>query len=258
MNVTAIGRNVIGYGKRIANVYPEMVLGTGTEIVGQTLKSTKGSVWTKAKAGFKALEKDVAAKQAVEGGFFKRLGKNLVSTPSTIKNAAVDGYKAAKLAGKSGIWGGTKGFLSGIGKKLPFIGAALMVVTELPNVWTATKEQGIGQGVKEVAKSGARLGGGAIGAAIGAATIPVVGGLIGWIAGEWLTSKIVGQSYSEQKAEAIEKLAQAQQTPQMQQPSFTGNPDMNTGMYNNPMNGYNDYSNPYADDIMMQNLNFMA
>lgn len=262
MGLVSLAPKVWNYTKRIANVYPELVFGTGSEVIGNTLKTTKGSVWTKGKAGFKALEKSVK-EQSVNGGFFKRLWTNLKSTPSAIKISAKDGYKAAKAAGKSGIWGGTKGLFKGIGKKLPFIGSALMVLFEIPNIITATKEQGIGQGVKETAKSAARLGGAAVGAAIGTAVCPVIGSLIGWVAGEWLTSKVVGKSYSEKKMEAEEQAAeqiaqiQAQQQNQYQQPSFTGNPyeGTATGMYN-PMNAYNSYSTPYADDIMMQNMNF--
>ena len=249
---------ILRFGKKVCNLAPELILGTGSETMGAAMKKAKGSIFMKADAGVKALAKDVAKKQATEGRFIKRLGKNIVSTPKDLYNGSKLAAKTAKAAGKSGIWGGVKGFFKGVAKKMPLIGALVTIGFEIPNIITTAKEKGIGQAVLEAGKSCARLGGGAIGAAIGAATIPLVGGLIGWIAGEWLTSKIVGQSYSEQKAEAIEKLAQAQQTPQMQQPSFTGNPDMNTGMYNNPMNGYNDYSNPYADDIMMQNLNFMA
>ena len=35
--------------------------------------------------------------------------------------------------------------------------------------------------------------------------IPVVGGIIGGLVGEWLTSKIVGKSFSEKKAAAEEE-----------------------------------------------------
>lgn len=251
---------VFNYAKRIANVAPEMMLGTGSDLIGEAARNTKGSLYTKAKAGFLALEQDVIAKQA-QGGFFKRLFNNLKSTPKDIGKAAKEGFNAAKLAGKNSIWGGTKGFFKGISKKMPFIGAILTVAFELPNIWTATKEQGVGQGIKEVGKAGCRLAGGAVGAAIGSAICPGIGSLIGWIAGDWLTSKVVGKSYTEQKMDAeiqAQELAQ-QQTQQSQQTTFTGNP-YETGM-TNPMYGYNyGYNdmanNPYADDIMMQQLNF--
>lgn len=252
---------VFNYAKRIANVAPEMILGTGSDLIGEAARNAKGSLYTKAKAGFLALEKDINNKKLAEGGFFKRLFNNLKSTPKDLKIATKEGYNAAKLAGKSKIWGGTKGFFKGVAKKMPLIGAILTVAFELPNIWTATKEQGVGQGIKEVGKAGCRLAGGAVGAAIGSAICPGIGSLVGWIAGEWLTSKIVGKSYTEQKMDAeiqAQELAQ-QQTQQTQQTTFTGNP-YETGM-TNPMYGYgygyNDMSgNPYADDIMMQQLNF--
>lgn len=269
MGLVSMLPRIAGYGKRILKAAPEMMLGTGSDVIGAAARSTKGSVLTKARAGFRALEGDIAAKQISQGGFFKRLLFNLKDTPKAIGRSTKAGFGAAKAAGKSGIWGGIKGFGKGIGKKMPFIGAAMTVLFELPNIWTATKEQGIGQGVKETAKAGARLAGGAVGAAIGSAICPGIGSIIGWVAGEWLTSKVVGKSYSEQKMDAEEEIAQAQA--QQQQAgtatTFTGNPydiPPSTGM-TNPMGynnngynnfGYNDYSNPYADDIMMQNLNF--
>ncbi len=250
---------VFNYAKRIANVTPEMMLGTGSDLIGEAARNTKGSLYTKAKAGFLALEEDLKLKKKTEGGFFKRLFNNLKSTPKDISTATKEGYNAAKAAGKNKIWGGIKGLKNGIVKKMPFIGAILTIAFELPNIWTATKEQGIGQGLKEVGKAGSRLAGGAIGAAIGSAICPGIGSLIGWIAGDWLTSKVVGKSYTEQKMDAelqAQELAQ-QQAQQTQQTAFTGNPyetEMTNPMYGY---GYNDMSgNPYADDIMMQQLNF--
>lgn len=246
----------LNQAKRILNVAPEMMLGTGSDLIGEAARNTKGSFYTKAKAGFLALEKDLENKKATQGGFLKRLFNNLKTTPKDIKIAAKDGYNAAKTAGKNKIWGGTKGFFKGVSKKMPFIGALLTVAFELPNIFTATKEQGIGQGIKEVGKAGSRLAGGAIGAAIGSAICPGIGSIIGWIAGDWITSKVVGKSYSEQKMDA-EMKAQELAQQQAQQPAFTGNP-YETGTTNQMYGyGYNDMSNnPYADDIMMQQLNF--
>ena len=240
---------------------PEAILGNGAEVAGKAMRATKGSAFTRAKSGFKALEADIAAKQLAHGGFFKRITANLGKIPALTKA----GSRAARMAGKSQLLGGVKGFFRGLGKNMPFIAAATTILFELPNIWTATKEQGIGQGVAEVAKAGTRLAGGAAGAAIGSAICPGIGTMIGWIAGEWLTSKVVGKTYSEKKAEA-EALAQeeaAQQEAQqaVYQTPFTGTDPSNPYGYNpygmtNPIYGYDNFSNPYADDIMMQGLNF--
>ena len=147
-----------------------------------------------------------------------------------------------------------------------------MVASEIPNIWKATKEEGIGQGAVEVAKAGGRLAGGALGSAVGTAICPGIGSLVGWIAGEWLASKVVGKSYTEKQEELAQKqqeaLALAQQmgmvpqgtNPQngAQNPYDNGFPATNPFVpYQNPydmMNGGYYYNTPYSDDIMMNNL----
>lgn len=259
MSYLSIAKVWFGYVKRAAKVLPDLVLGSSSEVAGKAIKATKGDVFTKAKAGFKAVE-NLSSK----GSFFTRITKNL----GRIKSCTTAGIRAGAKKGFFGkITGGLKGLSRGLGKNMPFIGALMMIGFELPNIFKATSEKGLWQGVKETAKAGARLTGGAVGAAIGTAVCPFLGSLVGWIAGEWLTSKIVGKSYSEKKAEEEEALAQqtqqVQQMQQMQQPTFTGGMYDNTmsgmtnPMYNyNNFNSYNDYLNPYADDIMMQNMNF--
>ena len=248
---------VLDYARRIANVTPEMMLGTGSDLIGEAARKVDGSLYDKAKAGILALEDDIKLKKDTEGGFFKRLFNNLKSTPKDISTATKEGYDAAKAAGKNKIWGGLKGLKKGIVKKMPFIGAILTIAFELPNILTATKEQGIGQGVKETLKTGSRLAGGALGAAVGSAICPGIGSLVGWVAGEWLTSKIVGKSYSEKKMDAEMQAQEAMQQQTAQYPAFQGTNPYGAQVMTNPMYGYNDYSaNPYSDDIMMQQLNF--
>lgn len=263
MGMVSFAPKVAGYAKKILNVYPEFVLGTGSDVVGAAMRAEKkGTIISKAKAGFRALD-DYVEKQSANGGFFKRLGHNLnpKNLWNSINSSRKAGVSAAKAIGKNAFWGGTKGVFEALGKKMPFIGAVLTLVFELPNIWTATKEQGIGTGLKETAKTATRLTGGAIGGAIGAAVGGPIGAMVGWVAGEWLTSKVVGKTYSEQKIEAEEAQAQAQaelDAQQAYQPTFQGNPYENNA---NPYNGmtnplYNDYSNPYANDIMMQQMGF--
>lgn len=210
MGILSIGAKLFKYGKRALNVAPELILGTGSEKLGAAMRSTKGSIFTKAKAGAIALEKDVA-KKAISGGFFKRTLKNLISTPKSLLNGAKVGARAARIAGKSSILGGLKGILKAGGKKMPFIGAILTIGYELPNIIKAGKEKGIGAALAETGKAGARLAGGAIGAAIGSAICPGIGSFIGYMVGDWLTGKVVGKSYKEEQEEAQE--TQQEQTP---------------------------------------------
>lgn len=252
--IANVGKQAYRYGKRVLNATPELIFGTSSEIAGQAMRTTKGSLFTKAQAGWHAIEK------AGKGSFFKSFLGNIKSFIPDMGKAISDGAKG--LSGLAKLKGGTKGFFKGIGSKLPFIGSAIIMLAELPNVIKATKEKGIFQGIKEVVKSGAKLAGGGLGAAIGTAIFPTGGGLIGWIAGEWLVGKIVGKSYTEEKAEKEQIIAEYTQqqvaNPQVApapvnpymfgtQPAFTGSETTNP-FNSNPI--------PYADDIMMQQLPF--
>ncbi len=225
-------------------------------------QSIKKALLDGIKKSGKNLAKEVAEKDK-SGNFFKRFWKSIKSTPTDIATATKNGAKVAKEAGKSGIIGGAKGLGKGIWSKMPLVGNLLLIGFELPNIITATKEQGIGQGVAEVAKTTSRLVGGSIGAAIGGMAFGPIGGFIGYGVGEWLTSKIVGKSYSEKIAEAQEKQAEAlsmlQQQPQTeiatapQAPQYQYNP-YGVGSMNDFLT--NSMSNPYSNDLMMQNMNF--
>lgn len=216
MGISSILKLGFKYGKKVCNLAPELILGTGSETMGKAMRSAKGSIFIKADAGVKALEKHVAVRKAAQGGFFKRLGKDLISTPKDLFKSTKFAANAAKVAGKSSIWGGIKGFFKGVAKKMPFIGAVLTIACEIPNIVTTAKDQGAGAALLEAGKSAARLGGGALGAAIGSAICPGIGSIVGWIVGEWLTSKVVGKSYTEQKEEAQEQMAEAQSLEEQQ------------------------------------------
>lgn len=193
--------------KSFVNVMPELILGTGSEKLGEAIKTTKGSIFVKGEAGWKALKK-------ADGPFFKNLWNNSIKRfIPDIKESIAKELTAAELAGKSTILGRVKGLFKGLGQKMPLIASLSMIAFELPNIFTATKEKDIFQGGAEAVKATARLTGASIGAAIGSAAIPVpfVGSMIGWVAGEWLTGKIVGKSYTEQKEEKMEQLKQEQE-----------------------------------------------
>ena len=261
--ITSGLKTVWGYGKRALEVAPELAFGTASEAAGKAIKAQKGSVFRKAEAGWKALEK------AGSGSFFKNFLNNA-------KNFFPDAIKAFKSG--TGLKGKFGALFKNFGSKMPFIMSASWILMEIPNVWTAVKEKGIFQGAAEILKFGARMTTAGLGSAIGSA-LPIPGGsLIGWIAGEWIASRIVGKSYTEQKAEKEELIkeltgqdASAQQTQQPQQQQI-GNPYWlnNTqtayqpqqpafqGNISNPFD-YNQYKlqgTPYANDIMMQQMPF--
>lgn len=186
------------YGVRAVKLFPEMAFGTSAEVFGKGFKSAaKGSsIWTKVKAGAKAVETDVAKQAAAGGGgFFKRLGKSLGTLPKDIRtmvrgevlrakvfNRQVEralGKGAPKLLlGKSTFWAGTKGVIKALGKRMPFIGAAFTLIFDGPAIFKKFKNEGFAAGMKETTGVGVELGFIAAGATIGSA-IPFVGTGIG-------------------------------------------------------------------------------
>ena len=274
------------YAKRLVKASPYIIFEeAGVAGAKKALAVTKAadesilSVLKKAiKAGGLGIEESIVkTKKAAKGGFLKVTLKSLKELPSVIKVStkwsAAKAVVTAKAAGKSGfatrlagIWGGTKGFFKGIGKKMPLIGNILLVAFELPNIVKATSEKGIGQGAVEVVKAGTRLTAASIASGIGTAMFGPIGGIAGFIIGDWVTSKIIGKSYTEKVAEEEQKNADAikrvqnmgiqVQTPQtVQQPSFAGN---YTPMSNPFSTGYDNFSNSYSNDLMMKNVNFSA
>lgn len=275
--------------KRVVKVLPDLVLGNGAETAGKAIRTTiknKGSIFEAAKEGVKATEKLSIAANGSKIGFLTRTTSNI----GMMKSLPLKYMRAARIGGK-GLLGqagaGIKGFFKGVGKNMPLLGALMTVAFEIPNVVKASAEQGIGQGVKEIGKAGARLCGGGIGAAIGSAICPGIGTMIGWMAGEWLTSKVVGKTYSEKVAEAEEQaqaiaeqqlayaqqqqaLAQQQAMTQPQvttQPTFQGNAPYQQGQtavtnpfvqseVNNLTNMMGGVNNNYSTDIFAQNIDF--
>ena len=191
----------LGYGKRIAKVTPEFLLGDSSEIIGKAMKAQSGSIWQKGKAGFRALEN---YNNAQAGNFFSRAWSNLKGLPKSISSGYKTAATAAKAAGKSGVWAGVKGAGKAIAKKMPLIGAALTVAIEAPNIYRAFKEGGFCAGMKEVGGAAVELGGMAAGAAIGSCFGPagtVVGGLLGGIVGMFAR----GKTYTQKKEEEAQK-----------------------------------------------------
>ena len=295
-SVTYYVPKAYGYVKRLVKASPYIIFEDaaqgGAKAASAVTKTADMSivqyVKNMVKAGGKGIESSIKATKAATGGsFIKAAVASIKELPKVIKTSMKwstgRALVAAKAAGKTGtalkaagFWGGVKGFFKGVGKKMPLIGNLLLVAFELPNIVKATKEQGIGQGVAEVVKAGTRLTAASIASAVGTAVAGPIGGIAGFLIGDWLASKVVGKSYTEKQAEEVEKDAEAlervqrmqsegsiPQTVTTQTVSFTGNTSnpfasqniANAFAYNY---GADSLSNPYANDIMMQNMNFNA
>ena len=184
--------------------------------------------------------------------FFQDMKKLITSTPSEFKNA----WKGAK-----GFTAKSKALFKVAGKRVPILGNALMLAFSIPTIWQATKDEGLLGGALEAGKEVSKLTAGAAGMAIGSAICPgvgsIIGGLIGWTAGEWLMSKVVGKSYLEKKqaaAEQKQELLQATGTNQITTPQF----DMTTGMsQNTPYTSAAGMSVPFGGQPTLSNEQLM-
>ncbi len=176
------------------------------DVATESLKASKKAM------GFRNFHKQVgdafvkAEQQTRNTSFWSGLKKSLTSLFPDIKSS----WKSA-----SGFGGKLKAVFGQLGKRMPLLGVLLTAALELPNIISAFNDKGLGGGLVEIGKSTTRLAAGTAGFVIGQALIPIplVGGLVGAFAGDWLMSKIVGKSHSEKKAEAEAeaKVAEAQQ-----------------------------------------------
>lgn len=190
----------------VGSTYFNFILGTGSEEIGKRIKDTvkyrkqHNLSYPKALAtGFsRGVKKSYNLSQR-RGGYWKSVKNGFKAIP--------DGWKAGKGFGK------LTGAFKGMGKAMPALMAFSTIAFELPNIYKATKEKGVGQGAKEVGKAAVRLTTGALCAALGTAILPIGGSIVGWMVGDWIGSKIVGKSYSE-KAEVQEEPHQPAHTPE--------------------------------------------
>lgn len=210
---------------RYTKAMPGFIFGTEAELMGKTLRhSYAGEKGLNNGLGFKkfgtqvkdAFEKGVTHHEYMvdkKGGFFKNLWHSTKSTFSDMPTYWKAGGKVADKMGKTGIakfWKQMVGVGKLLGKRMPLLGAALVLLTELPNIAKTTWNDGLLAGGVETAKTGVRLGCGAVGGAIGTALIPVplLGSLVGYAVGDIVGRFIVGKSYTEKQEE--QKLAQNQ------------------------------------------------
>lgn len=183
----------------IGGSYFNFILGTGTEDVAKMIKhqvkNRKANGQNYVKALYTGTKKGIGfshGKQVKAGGYLKSLKNGFSAIPN--------GWKSGK-----GIFGKPWGAIKGLGKAMPAVFGFLTILGEVPNIYKATKEKGFVQGLKETGKTAARLTTGALFAAVGSAICPVVGSFAGWMIGDFIASKIVGKSYSEQVANKPEE-----------------------------------------------------
>ena len=123
------------------------------------------------------------------------------------------GSEVAKLwkASDKGIFSKLGGTLKGLGKRMPLIGAALMVAFEIPNIFRATRDGGILNGALETVKSGARIATGIAAGAVLSGFLGPIGLIGGFMVGDWLAKLVVGKSHTEKLDEAQARQQELQQ-----------------------------------------------
>ena len=182
-------------------------------------------------------------------------GRTLAAGAETAANIA----NATTTAGKAWAW--TKGALKSGGFKGMAIFSALF---ELPELYSAYSQGGVGEGLAQTVKSGVKVagdaagwalgaaGGAKAGAAIGTMICPglgtgigaAIGTIIGGLGGSWIGRKtakaVTGKSFNEKLAE--------QQEQQQMQPSYDYQPGYNPFMqpsYGIQLDPYLPRYNPY-------------
>lgn len=241
MNISAIGSKAYNYAKRGLAIAPDFVLGTGNEVFTKALtdsfygKLTKEgkreggqyfkNFWTQLKDATLKTEKENIKQRKIHKGFFKNMLHQTKTLPDRIKAGWKYGVGKATKAGTNKVWGGIKGSIKSLGKRLPLLAGLFAIAVEIPNIWSATKDKGILGGVTETAKTITRVTTGMIGGAIGAALLspipvvgPLLGSVVGYMAGDALASIFTGKSHTEKKMAAEEQAQQSQQTQQTQTP----------------------------------------
>ncbi len=238
---------------RVANCVGRLIFDTKFQkVLSNSIKASGRLSKIKGNGRFTKFGKQIAdsfikaEKKTAGNSFFKDMKKLITDYPADLKNAW-KGASGLKEKAKA-IWDVSK-------SRGPLLGYGLLVGFEVPNILKATTEDGVVTGAVETTKSTARLAGASLGAAIGTALVPGIGSILGWIGGEYLTSKIVGKSYTDKQLAQEEK---------MKELFKTNNPMQNLDMQqlmeglNNP--NFTDQlnyaqTNQFAPSQFMQNSN---
>jgi hypothetical protein len=231
VNAIATNRNWLDTTKKVANTYLNFSFGCGQDQ--KFVESIFGRGENKVKMGVKDAWKEAKLGESWWGSF-----KNAFSPSGMGKEWAQYGAEGAGTLKKSG-----KFFM----KRMPFIGNAIALVCEAPNLGRAFTDKehggGIGTGLVETAKAGIKFTAFAAGAALGSLLLPGIGGAIlgiaGGMAGGWIADKILGKSFTDNKEEM--EAEKAKQTQQMQQPVQTAQAAGSQGAMGGPS-----ATNPYG------------
>ena len=211
---------------RIVKMYPEFVFGTGYEKFSEELRTNwknakqSGLSWNNTKGALgDAFEATMRYNDELiqqNGGFFKSMKKSLTGIFPDIKTGWKEAGEAAEAASKTKFWAQIKSVGKVLGKRMPLIAALGTLIIEAPNIFKATKDEGLLTGVGETAKTAGRLGISTVCGAITQALIPVpfLGGMVGFIAGDMLGRFIFGKSYTEKQAQKEQAQTAAQNIPQ--------------------------------------------
>ena len=210
--------SILSTAKRYGDYGANFIFGTGSSTIGtaigDSIKNRKAANMSLSKSILKGF-KDGFVKNnnevAKSGGFIKNLLKTFKETPA----AMGAGWKSG-----NGFFSSLKNSIKPLGKLMPFAMNALWFAQSLPDIIGRTKEEGIWGGIKETGKTLINMATFSISAAVGG-TFGLVGMFGLPILTNMITSKIIGKTYGEKKAEE----AEAQQLAQQNNP-FTTNPQV--------------------------------
>lgn len=170
------------------------------------------------------------------GIFNKEIGKNISkswesalaakgnvsfweSTKATFRSIGPDFKAAAKTPG---AWAKTKSIFGTITKRMPLIGNILTLGFEIPNIYRAFRDGGIGTGIGETFKAAAKLGVFSIGMTIGTMFGGPLLGLVAGFGAGILADKIFGKSFTQKQEEAKAQSQPAMTKEQIQQKAADG------------------------------------
>lgn len=185
--------------------------------IGRIAKAT-GRLIFQDDAFLKVAETTLAASKKAQGwnNIHKQIGDAFVKAENATKNKPFWGSIKELITefpkdmkngwAAKGAWGKFKGIGGQLLRRLPL----LFVAMEIPNIYSAFKDEGLIGGITETLKSGTRFAASMAGFTIGQALIPIplLGGLIGCFATDFLAGKILGKTHTEKKEEAEAALAQ--------------------------------------------------